>query len=241
MDNMTPEKFIKLFSSNLDINDLVVLCHIPYPNRPLYQMYEIKDCINVQGGRPFRFLNVPIQELKKYAKKSIVSGLPVWFVGDVRRGYHPYKSALNDQLFEMDHLFGPAHPMDKSQRLQYRLAEGNHAMTLVGVNTGANDQPNLWQVENSWGYWDYETPGLDGFVSMSDQWFTDNLFQIAVHQLFLSRSLRDKLAQEPIQLEMWDSMAPALQVKSMEPPKKFQLPRGPRASRMHDPSVRYSL
>jgi bleomycin hydrolase len=223
MENLTPKSFTALFASGLKIHDFVILCNIPYEDRPFYQMYEIKGCLNVQGGRTLKFLNLPIEELKKYASKSIMKGIPVWFVGDVGRGFHPYKAALDEDLFNTDLLFGKPHETTKEEKLLYKLAEGSHAMTLTGVNFDKNGKPERWQVENSWGYWDYETPGADGFLSMSNSWFEDNLFQITVHKNFLSRHIRSKLDQEPIQLEIWDSMAPALKVLSTRPPEKFKI------------------
>jgi bleomycin hydrolase len=221
MSGLTPKSFTKLFIESVNTDDFVVLANIPNKDRPFYKMYEIKDCINVVGGKSCKILNLPINELKKYASRSIMKGIPVWFAGDVRRGFHPYKSALDEKLFDTDLLFGKPHPMTKEEKVLYRITEGNHAMTLVGVNFDAKQQPERWQVENSWGYFDYETPGEDGFLSMSNHWFENDLFQIVVHKNFLSRTIQNKLNEEPIQLEIWDSMAPALRVEPVGPPKKF--------------------
>ena len=221
MSSLTPQSFTKLFIEAVDINDFVVLANIPNKDRPYYKMYEIKDCVNVVGGKSCKILNLPINELKKYASKSIMKGIPVWFAGDVRRGFHPYKSALDEKLFNTDLLFGKPHDMTKEEKILYRITEGNHAMTLVGVNFDEKGQPERWQVENSWGYFDYETPGEDGFLSMSNHWFENDLFQIVIHKNMLSRNILKKLEEEPIQLEIWDSMAPALRIKPTDPPKKF--------------------
>jgi len=37
----------------------------------------------------------------------------------------------------------------------------------------------------------------------------------------LSRNIQNKLKLEPIQLDLWDSMAPALRIVPTGPPKKF--------------------
>jgi aminopeptidase C len=56
---------------------------------------------------------------------------------------------------------------------------------------------------------------------MSDEWFEENLFQVAIHKKFLSRTLQ-KISEQPAhELEPWDSTAPALCVKGVNPPKNY--------------------
>jgi len=86
-------------------------------------------------------------------------------------------------------------------------------MTLTGVNYNNSGQPFSWQVENSWGYYDHESPGLDGFLTMSNSWFENNLVQISVNKNFLSRNILKCLKLKPVLLEPWDYMAPALKVE----------------------------
>ena len=89
-------------------------------------------------------------------------------------------------------------------------------MTLVGVNIDHNDKTTTWQVENSWGFSDNETPGLDGFLCMDDKWFDEYLGQIVIHKKFLSRNIQKILKTKPIYIQPWESVAPALKVS----PKK---------------------
>jgi bleomycin hydrolase len=216
--DLTPASFSDLILKHIDLDDFVVLSNIPHKDRPYYQTYEIPESNNVQGGDHLKMMNVPIEEMKKAAALSILAKIPVWFAGDVSRGFNPYKSALDENLFDYDEMFGPNHETSKEDKINCGLTEGNHAMTLVGVNFGKDDKPNRWQVENSWGYYDHQVPGMDGFLSMSDEWFSDNLVQIAVNKRCLTPYMKRCLKAEPIRLQMWDNMAPAMKVVSIKKP-----------------------
>ncbi len=210
--DLTPHKFKNMVLASINPKDFVVLCNIP--GREFYKLYTVRNINNMIGGDSCIVLNLPINELKKYAAKSITSGISVWFAGDVSKGYCNYKSVLAEELFNMNLLFGETHKWNKGDKLKFGATEGNHAMVMTGVNFDEKMHPVQWQVENSWGYIDHEQLGLDGFLSMSNKWFEDNLIQIAVHKNFLSRNIQSMLNTEPEILEPWDYMAPALKVKT---------------------------
>jgi len=211
----TPHRFYEMIKS-VNAKDFVVLVNIP--GREYYRTYAIRNCNNMVGGDPCVVLNLPIDELKKYASKSIEKGLPVWFAGDVSKGFGYHKSVLDEKIYNTDLLFGSPQKWNKEQKLRLGFTEANHAMTLTGVNYDEKGNPLQWQVENSWGYFDHETPGLDGFMTMSNQWFEDNLVQISVNRHFLSRNIEKCLDKEPEVLEPWDFMAPAIKVKGVKNP-----------------------
>ena len=95
-------------------------------------------------------------------------------------------------------------------------------MSLVGVNFGTDKKPESWQVENSWGYLDNETPGEDGFLYMSNTWFEKNVMQIVVHKNYLNRSVIKLLKQKVNLLDPWDCSAPATKIKPMDAPKIYE-------------------
>lgn len=219
IQELTPHSFSQMVLTHININDFVTLANIP--GKEYYQTYRIRNCNNMIGGEECLVLNLPIEELKKYASKTIIKGMPVWFAGDVSKGYGYHKSVLDEKIFNTDLLFGEPYKWNKAEKLKLRYTEGNHAMTLTGVNFDYRGKPYSWQVENSWGYYDHELPGLDGFLAMSDQWFDDNLVQIVVHRNFLSRNILKALSKDPIVLEPWDYMAPALKIRSMTKPEWY--------------------
>lgn len=220
---LTPMMFTRMTIPGMDMDDFVVLTNTPTSEMKFKQLYEIKYTNNVYEGKPFRFLNLHINELAKYAAKSINKGMPVWFAADVRQKFNPYHSTLDDDLVDDDDIFGRTpKKFKKGDRITFRNVEANHAMTFVGLNFDERGKPINWQVENSWGYWDNETPGEDGFLSMSHSWFQKYVMEIVVHKNFLSRSVKRLLDQEPIIKEPWDSMAPALRVKPVDAPRIYE-------------------
>jgi len=208
--NMTPQSFYGMVKA-VNAKDFVVLVNIP--DKEYYKTYQIKDQNNMVGGNECVILNLPIHELKKYASKSIDKGVPVWFAGDVSKGFGYHKSVLDEDIYDTDLLFGKQYKWTKGEKLRLRYTVANHAMTLTGVNYNNSGQPFSWQVENSWGYYDHESPGLDGFLTMSNSWFENNLVQISVNKNFLSRNILKCLKLKPVLLEPWDYMAPALKVE----------------------------
>ena len=98
--NPTSFKEMMLPDTSLS-EDFVVLSN--YPQKKYGQTYKLRYSTYVEGGKPYICLNLPIYELKKYAKKMLLSGSghAVWFAGDISTGMHYGKSAFNDKLFEI--------------------------------------------------------------------------------------------------------------------------------------------
>ncbi len=221
---LNPTLFTQLIlpKETLNVNDFVMLSHYPTNLCQYNQMYQIKWTSNMVGGQEVKFLNLPISQLKKYAIKSINKNLPVWFGGDVNRGLDMYHSALNMNIFNHELLFGETLKITKGQRVEIGDSDACHAMVLIGVNLDENGKSTEWQVENSWGYLDAAEPGLDGFLSMTDEWFDECLFLIVIHKNFLSKKHQDLVNHtQPIIINPWDSMAPAVKTQPNHVPHKY--------------------
>ena len=208
--NLTPSKFKSLTLPDVKLSDdFVILSN--YPQKPYFRTYEIQYSAGVQGGKPYTCVNLPIHELKKYAIKMLLDGPghAVWFSADVSVGMSFEKSALNDSLFNYERVFGKSYPLAKKDISEFQTGFAGHAMTLVGVDIDHVNRPIKWQVENSWGFSDNEEPGEDGFLSMSDRWFTDHVYEVIVHRSLLSRTMMNVVKINPIILTPWDTIHPA--------------------------------
>lgn len=219
--DLDPKQFMNMTIPNVNINDFVVLTHLP-GKLAEKQLYEVKYTNNVYEGKNFEFLNLPLKDLVKYASKSILSGFPVWFAADVSKDFNPYHSTLDDRLVDESSVFGNNYEFSKGDKITFRNLSANHAMCLVGLNLGVDNQPESWQVENSWGFWDNETPGQDGFLYMSQSWFENNVMQIVVHKNYLTRTVRKLLTKTPVVLDPWDCVAPALKAKPVDAPRVYE-------------------
>ena len=76
-----------------------------------------------------------------------------------------------------------------------------HAMVITGVNV-QNGKTNRWKVENSWG----SDSGLDGWYRMSDEWFSEYVYQVVVNKKYLTDAQLEALSTKPIALNPWDPM-----------------------------------
>ena len=59
-----------------------------------------------------------------------------------------------------------------------------------------------WRVENSWG----GDRGDKGYFVMSDDWFSEWVYQIVLEKLDATKDLVDILSKKPIVLPAWDPM-----------------------------------
>lgn len=209
------------FSALLEVfapSEFVELCN--YPHLLMHQPYQLKWTSNMIGGKPMTMLNLPIHELKKYTNVSLESNkLPVWFSGDVSKQFSFPLQALNTKLHSplMEGLVS----VSKADRVRYHVGGGTHAMVFTGVNLDERNRPIAWQVENSWGYADEDTPGQDGFLTMSDDWFTENVYSVVVHRKFLSRTVLSLLDKEPIVMLPWSSAAKFMMTSPHLAPRKM--------------------
>ena len=76
-----------------------------------------------------------------------------------------------------------------------------HAMVFTGVDV-KDDKTTKWRVENSWG----DKNGDKGYLAMSDEWYSEYMYQIVVHKDELSEEIRNIFQQDPQVLPAWDPM-----------------------------------
>lgn len=221
LTDITPLSFKNMIIPTINLNDFVTISNIP--NFKYKENYIIKYTNNVQGGMPTKVLNMPIQEMEKYAKKSIIAGIGVWFAADVSHDFNPYHSVLDDELTGKSNVFGRPKNFNKSDRIKFGNVQANHAMLLTGFNVNSKNMPISWQVENSWGYWDNETPGQDGFLYMSKSWFRKYVIEIVVHRNFLSRTVQKILEKKAIEMEPWSSFGKTLKVSGIKIPESYKM------------------
>jgi len=220
--NLTPLAFKSMVLPGIDLDDYVALVNVPVKNRPFDTMYTLKYSNNVMEAEPSTMLNVNNWEMRKALSKSVMSGHPVWIGCDVMNDFQYYLSALDPNLMQSAALFGETIPTDKGHSLEYGLTCESHAMVLTGLNFNEKDHITDLQVENSWGYWDNEVRGLDGYLHMSGDWFDKNVVEIIVHKNYLTRSMQQNLLKDPVVLEPWDMLAKCTYIKGKEPPRQLR-------------------
>ncbi len=165
-------------------------------------MYTVQYLGNVKEAGGVRYLNLPVEELKRAAIAQLSDGKAVWFGSDVGQSSSRAGGLLDLDVYDVTTLFGTDFPMTKAQRLDYGESLMNHAMALTGVNIDDDGKPVRWRVENSWG----KDAGKDGYYVMSDRWFNEYTYQVVVNKKYLTDEQRAMLEQEPVELKPWDPM-----------------------------------
>lgn len=198
--DITPLEFYKKYVK-LDLNDFISVINAPTKDKPFHRSFTVKFLGNVVGGRQVKYLNLPIDDLKRLAIAQLKDGQAVWFGSDVGQFSNRELGFLALNSYNVDELFSTDFPMNKAERLDYGESLMTHAMVLTGVNL-EDDKPNRWKVENSWG----DATGNKGFYVMSDQWFSEYTYQIIVNKKYLSKKELSEYDKKPIELEPWDPM-----------------------------------
>ena len=201
VENITPQEFFAKYVG-LNLEDYVSLINAPTKDKPYGHSYTVKFLGSVRGGRPVRYLNVPVEVLKRAAIAQMSDGQPVWFGCDVGAFSIRENGIMDMDVLKTDELFETQWNLTKAQRLDYGQSLMTHAMVFTGVNLDGEGKPERWRVENSWG----KEAGKDGYYVMGDRWFDEYTYQVVVNRKYLTEEELRQYESEPIALEPWDPM-----------------------------------
>jgi bleomycin hydrolase len=196
---MTPQEFYKE-AVDYDLGKYVML--MDDPSRPYYKFYEIEWYRNLAEGINWKYINLPSDEIKQYAKNSILSDEPMYFSCDVGKHLDRDRGLVDVGLYDYESLFGVTFDMNKEERILAYQSGSSHGMALMGVDTTANGEITKWLLENSWG----ADSGYKGFLIMTDDWFDEYMFRLVIKEEFLPEKVRKILKEEPVMLPPWDRM-----------------------------------
>ena len=195
----TPLEFYKEFAGNDLKNDYVMLMNDP--SRPYYKLYEIDLDRHVYDGDNWRYVNVPIEDIKEIAIESIKDSTTMYFSCDVGKFLDRDKGYLDPDAYDYESLMGVEFGMDKADRIRSYASASSHAMTLMAVDLDENGKPKKWMVENSWG-----SGANDGHLIMTDKWFDEYMFRLVADKKYAPKRVLDVLKQTPELLPAWDPL-----------------------------------
>ena len=199
-ENLTPISFYKK-NVGIKLADKVCLIHCPMDNKKMNELYTIKYLGNVVEGQIIKYLNVNIDELKKYSIKSLKNNEAVWFGCDVGKMFHRDVGVMDTDLYNYELTFGTNSEMDKSTRLEYGDSQMTHAMLFTGVDIKSK-KPTKWRVENSWG----PKGGCKGYYLMTDNWFNQYNYEVVIDKKYLPEKIKEMFNKKPVELNPWDPM-----------------------------------
>lgn len=195
----TPMEFYKEYWSNDLKHDYVMLMNDP--TRPYYKVYEIDFDRHAYDGDNWRYLNLPMDEIKAAAIASIKDSTAMYFSCDVNKQLDSATGSLDPENYDYEALLGVDLSMDKRSRILSHASASTHAMTLVGVNLDDNGKPDRWLIENSWG-----NGANKGHLVASDPWMDEYMFRLVVERKYLPKDTLKLLNRKPVLLPAWDFM-----------------------------------
>lgn len=198
---ITPREFYEEYVG-FDLDSMACLINAPTKDKPYNRMYTVQYLGNVFGGHPVRYLNMPIEVMKRTAAEMVKDGRPVWFGADAGKASYRDLGVFDTEIYNYGMVYGTEFGLDKAERLDYGQSRMTHAMVFTGVDVDEEGNPRRWRVENSWG----EEPGDKGFYTMTDGWFEEYNYEVMVDKKYLSEELLRVLDTEPIVLKPWDPM-----------------------------------
>lgn len=195
----TPLEFYKEYAGNDLKNGYVMLMNDP--TREYYKLYEIDFDRHSYDGDNWTYINLPVDEIKEMAVKSIKDSTMMYFSCDVNKFLDRKNGVADPANFDYEALMGITFGMNKAERIRTFASASSHAMTLVAVDLDANDKPIKWLVENSWG----DGPN-NGHLILSDKWFDEYMFRLVVDKKYVDSKILNILKQKPTLLPAWDPM-----------------------------------
>ena len=196
----TPMSFYQEFIG-LDLqNDYIMLMNDP--SREYWKTYEIEYDRHTYDGHNWKYVNVPMEDIKQAAIASIKDSTMMYFSCDVSKYLDRKRGIADLNNYDFDDIFGVSFGMDKAQRVKTYDSGSTHAMTLMAVDIDSEGKTNKWMVENSWG----ASYGHNGHIIMTDEWFDNYMFRLVVDKKYASEKIIKANQQKAIMLPCWDPM-----------------------------------
>ena len=201
---ITPVEFWKKYVGSADLESYVCLVDDPRKEHPKGRKIAIEHLGNVVGGDATEYLNVPNQFMKDCVRRVLVEqGIPVWFGAECGPMMDREAGAWATDLFEYDRVYGVRFDLSKEQRVRFGNSAMDHAMAFAGVDVADDGTTTRrWRVENSWG----AKIADKGYFTMSDDWFTEYVYEVAVPKALLPEEYQKALEEPAISLPAWDPM-----------------------------------
>jgi bleomycin hydrolase len=199
--NITPQQFFEKYGE-IDLDEYICLWSSPMADTPYDQVYSVAHTRRMVGGDRHLALNIRFEPFQNYALKKIKNHEPVLFSCDVGKDSLRKEGLLLKGIYNYDLLFQTPFGIEQASRLEMGETKMTHCMLIVGVDLDEAGEAIKWKVENSWG----AEVGKKGYFIMSDEWFSDNVYQLIVPKKYLSDKELAILKQDPVILPLWHPM-----------------------------------
>lgn len=193
----TPQSFRDAFIEHDMERDYAIF--MDDPTLPYYRMYEVEESRNCYEYANWRFLNVPMSDIRRMGVASLAAGQRFYISADTMHDYLQMEGIYDTQLFELDSLLGIRSQMSKEELVRSMETRSVHAVAVAGVKLDAAGEAVKWVIENSYGL----VRGWGGYVAATDDWFCKYLYRLVVERRFVEEPLL-KLLDGPVEkLPAW--------------------------------------
>jgi len=191
-EHHTPQSFLQKYGDPSLLKEYVMVMNDP--SREYYQCYEIDNDRHSYDGHNWKYVNLPVEEIKEMAIASLKDSTMMYFSCDVGKCLDSERGLLDLDNFDYESLMGTTFGMDKKQRIQTFSSGSSHAMTLMAVDLDKDGKPTKWMVENSWG----QSSGYQGHLIMTDKWFDEYMFRLVIEPKYATEKVKNLLKQKAI-------------------------------------------
>ena len=179
----TPASFRDTFIRHDMERDYVIF--MDDPTLPYYRMYEVAESRNCYEYANWRFLNVPMSDIRRMGVASLVGGRRFYISIDTLHDYLMTEGIYDTELFALDSLLGIHTDMTKEELVRSAETRSVHAVAVAGVQLDAAGEPVKWVIENSYG----RVRGWGGYVGATDPWLCKYLYRFVVEKQFVDEAL----------------------------------------------------
>lgn len=170
------------------------------PRNPYDALYTVDRNNNMQGGKPLEFVNAPINVLKEAVITAIKNDEAVFFGSDVGQFSDYATGTMDPEAWDYALAYNTTFKLSKAERVNLGLSQMTHAMLITGVDI-VDGKPTKWRVMNSWG----ENVGDKGYMTMSDKWFDEFVYQVVTAPKYISKKYTDIWKSKDFKvLPRWD-------------------------------------
>ena len=160
-------------------------------------------------GNKVKYINLPIERVKELTLQTLKNNNSVWYGCDVGQYLNRNTCRMDQDNISSLQLLGLSFNLNKEERINCGDSLMTHAMVITGANTtnnnvlDNNDSVNSWEVENSWS----SNGPVDGYYSMSDKWFDEFVYEVAINKDLLNDQEKEILNGNVEQeFDPWDPM-----------------------------------
>lgn len=164
------------------------------PRREYYKTYEVEWDRHTYDGHNWKYINLPMEDIKQMAIASLRDGRKMYSSYDVGKQLDRKRGLCDLNNYDYATLFNTDFPMTKAERIMTFDSGSTHAMTLTAVDLDANGKSRKWKVENSWGA-DF---GQAGYIIMTDEWFDEYTFRLVVDKRYVPENILKAEQQKPV-------------------------------------------